>query len=175
MPHWSITYGCNNYFVKGNSPSWHRLPWDDQERLSKWLAKFEESATPVSRGFFGDHFETSCLIKCSGSSRKNLRSGSVLIKFYFVQEKPARKPPAVRENKLKQSEAIRNLPKMHMEITPHSASTTKENLGDAENLNWNFWGEKWRKIGAAIRKWSFSWIIFYSLSLLIVSGNQISA
>ena len=99
--------------------------------------RFEESATPVSRGFFGDRFETSCLIKCSGSSRKNLRSGSVLIKFYFVQEKPARKPPAVRENKLK-SEAIRNLPKMHMEITPHSASTTEENLGDVENLNWNF-------------------------------------
>ena len=62
----------------------------------------------------------------------------MLIKFYFVQEKPARKPPAARENKLKKSEAIRNLPKMHMEITPHSASTTEENSGDAENLNWNF-------------------------------------
>ena len=100
--------------------------------LRHGLRMFEESATPVSRGFFGDHFETSCLIKCSGSSRKNLQGGSVLIKFFFVQEKPARKPPAVRENKLKQSEAIRNLPKMH------SASTTEENLGDAENWNWNF-------------------------------------
>ena len=46
---------------------------------------------------FGDHFEASCFIKCSGSSRKNLRSGSVLIKFYFVQEKPARISPAERQ------------------------------------------------------------------------------
>ena len=40
--------------------------------LRNGLRMFEESATSVSRGCFGDHFETSYLIKCSGSSRKNL-------------------------------------------------------------------------------------------------------
>ena len=94
---------------------------------------------------FGDHFEASCFIKCSGSSRKNLRSGSVLIKFYFVQEKPAKISPAERKQieekrgDSKSSEDDVHLQHLHMEITPHSASryyTTEENLG--ENLNWNF-------------------------------------
>ena len=93
---------------------------------------------------FSDHFEASCFIKCSGSSRKNLQSGSVLIKFYFVQEKPAKISPAERkqiEEKRGDSKSSEDDVHLHMEITPHSASryyTTEENLGDAKNLNRNF-------------------------------------
>ena len=60
-----------------------------------------------------------------GSSRKNLRSGSVLIKFYFVQEKPAKKLPAERKQiveKRGDSKSSEDDVDMHMEITPHKAS-----------------------------------------------------
>ena len=106
---------------------------------------------------FGDHFEASCFIKCLGSSRKNLRSGSVLIKFYFVQEKPARISPE-RVNKMEEkrgdSKSSEDDVHLDMEITPHSASryhTTEETLGDAKSLNLNF-EAKSEKIGAGIRK-----------------------
>ena len=78
----------------------------------------------------------------------------MLIKFYFVQDKPARKPSVER----KPFEEIRGDSKSseddvgtRMEINPQSASryyTTEENLGDVEEFE--------LEIRAAIRKRSFS-------------------
>lgn len=99
MPRWCIAYGCNNSYGKGNTTSWHRLPLDDPELLSKWLAKIRRTNTPVNEHsrICGDHFEASCFVRCPGSSRTNLRTGSVPTKFIFVQETSARKPPAERK------------------------------------------------------------------------------
>ena len=99
MPRWCIAYGCNNSYGKGNTTSWHRLPLDDPELLSKWLAKIRRTNTPVKEHsrICGDHFEASCFVRCPGSSRTNLRTGSVPTKFIFVQETSARKPPAERK------------------------------------------------------------------------------
>ena len=49
----------------------------------------------------------------------------MLIKFYFVQEKPAKKLPAERKQiveKRGDSKSSEDDVDMHMEITPHSAS-----------------------------------------------------
>ena len=50
------------------------------------LQRFEESAHQAVEDFLAITLKL-CLIKCSGSSRKNLQSGSVLIKFYFCSRK----------------------------------------------------------------------------------------
>lgn len=64
----------------------------------KGLRRFKEPThqNEYSR-ICGDHFETSWFIKCPGSSRKNLRSGTVPTKFCFVQEKAVRKPLVERK------------------------------------------------------------------------------
>lgn len=94
MPHWCIAYGCNNSSDK-KSTSWHRLPLDDKELLSKWIAKIRRTNTPVNEHsrLCGEHFESSCFIKRPGSTRTDLRKGSVPTKFCFVTEKEGRKPP----------------------------------------------------------------------------------
>ena len=64
----------------------------------KGLQRFKEPThqNEYSR-ICGDHFEASRFIKCPGSSRENLRSGSMPTKFCFVQEKAARNPLAERK------------------------------------------------------------------------------
>ena len=58
----------------------------------------------------------------------------------------------LRENKLKKSEAIRNLPKMmltrtwKLSRTALAASTTEENLGDAEKFELEFFRRKMKKL-----------------------------
>ena len=98
MPHWCIAYGCNNSSDK-KSTSWHRLPLDDSELLSKWIAKIRRPNTPVNEHsrICGEHFESSCFIKRPGSTRRDLRKGSVPTKFCFVTEKEGRKPPTERK------------------------------------------------------------------------------
>ena len=43
----------------------------------------------------GEHFESSCFIKRSGSTRRDIRKGSIPPKFCFITEKEERKPPTV--------------------------------------------------------------------------------
>ena len=40
----------------------------------------------------GDHFEAECFTKKPGSSRVNLKPGSVLTKFCFAQEEAPKRP-----------------------------------------------------------------------------------
>ena len=95
MPHWCIAYGCTNSSDMEVKKSWHRLPLENKELLSKWLAKIRQTNTPVNEHsrICGDHFEAECFTKKPGSSRVNLKQGSVPTKFCFVQEKEPRKPP----------------------------------------------------------------------------------
>jgi len=67
--------------------------------LSKWLARIRRTNTPVNEHsrVCGDHFEAECFTKKPGSSRVNLKPGSIPTKFCFVQEKEARKPPKDRK------------------------------------------------------------------------------
>ena len=79
--------------------SWHRVTLQNKELLSKWLAKIRRTNTPVNEysRICGDHFEPECFTKKPGSSRVNLKPGSIPTKFCFVQEKEARKPPKDRK------------------------------------------------------------------------------
>ena len=99
MPHWCIAYGCTNSFRKSDNRSWHRLPQEDKELLNKWLVKIRQTNTPVNQyaRICGDHFDGSCFVKCPGSTRINLKKGSVPTKFSFVEEKLPRKAPTDRE------------------------------------------------------------------------------
>ena len=80
--------------------SWHRLPLENKELLFKWLAKIRRTNTPVNEHsrLCGDHFEAHCFKKIPGSSRVNLKPGSIPTKFCFVQEKTPRKLPAERKS-----------------------------------------------------------------------------
>ena len=101
MPQWCIAYGCKNSSDMEIKKSWHRLPLENKELLSKWLAKIRRTNTPVNEHsrLCGDHFEADCFKNIPGSSRINLKPGSIPTKFCFVQEKTPRKlPMLVREN-----------------------------------------------------------------------------
>ena len=97
--YWCIAYGCTNSSDMEVKKSWHRLPLENKELLSKWLAKIRRTNTPVNEHsrICGDHFEPECFTKKPGSSRVNLKQGSVPTKFCFVQEKEPRKPPKDRK------------------------------------------------------------------------------
>ena len=99
MPHWCIAYGCTNSFRKSDNRSWHRLPLEDKELLNNWLVKIRRTNTPVNQyaRICGDHFDGSCFVRCPGSTRINLKKGSVPTKFSFVEEKLPRKAPTDRE------------------------------------------------------------------------------
>ena len=99
MPHWCIAYGCKNSFNKPGNRSWHRLPLEDEELLKKWLGKIKRTNTPVNKHarICGDHFDPSCFVRCPGSSRVNLRKGSIPTRFCFVKEKQPRKAPTDRK------------------------------------------------------------------------------
>ena len=100
MPQWCIAYGCTNSSDMKVKKSWHRLPLENKELLSKWLAKIRRTNTPVNEHsrLCGDHFEADCFKKIPGSSRVNLKPGSIPTKFCFVQEKTSRKLPAERKS-----------------------------------------------------------------------------
>ncbi|XP_078367675.1 uncharacterized protein LOC144651608 [Oculina patagonica] len=99
MPHWCIAYGCTNSSDMEDKKSWHRLSLENKELLSKWIAKIRRTNTPVNEHsrICGDHFEAECFTKKPGSSRVNLKTGSIPTKFCFVQEKEPRKPPKDRK------------------------------------------------------------------------------
>ena len=69
--------------------SWHRLPLENQDLLSKWIANIWRTNTPINEHsrLCGDHFE-----EVPGSSGISLKTGSILTKFSFVKEKQPRKP-----------------------------------------------------------------------------------
>ena len=98
MPHWCIAYGCNNSSDMAVKKSWHRLPLENQELLSKWIANIRRTNTPINEHsrLCGDHFEAECFKKVPGSSRIGLKTGSIPTKFCFVKEKQPRKPPKER-------------------------------------------------------------------------------
>ena len=99
MPHWCIAYGCNNYSSDmAVKKSWHCLPLENQELLSKWIANIRRTNTPINEHsrLCGDHFEAECFKKVPGSSRIGLKTGSIPTKFCFVKEKHSRKPPKER-------------------------------------------------------------------------------
>ena len=98
MPQLCIAYGCANSSDMEIKKSWHRLPLENKELLSEWLAKIRRTNTPVNEHsrLCGDHFEVDCFKKLPGSSRVNLKPGSIPTKFCFVQEKTPRKLPAER-------------------------------------------------------------------------------
>ena len=100
MPQWCIAYGCTNSSDMEIKKSWHRLPLENKELLSKWLAKIRRTNTPVNEHsrLCGDHFEADCFKRIPGSSRVNLKPGSIPTKFCFVQEKTPRKLPAERKS-----------------------------------------------------------------------------
>ena len=100
MPQWCIAYGCTNSSDMKIKKSWHRLPLENKELLSKWLTKIRRTNTSVNEHsrLCGDHFEADCFKKIPGSSRVNLKPGSIPTKFCFVQEKAPRKPPAERKS-----------------------------------------------------------------------------
>ena len=84
MPQWCIAYGCTNSSDMEIKKSWHRLPLENKELLSKfkWLAKIRRTNTPVNEHsrLCGDYFETDCFKKIPGS----LKPGSIPTKSYFV-------------------------------------------------------------------------------------------
>ena len=47
MPRWCIAYGCTNSSDTEIKKSWYRLPLENKELLSKWLAKIRRTNTPV--------------------------------------------------------------------------------------------------------------------------------
>ena len=98
MPHWCIAYRCNNSSDMAVKTSWHRLPLENQELLSKWIANIRRTNTPINEHsrLCGDHFEAVCFKKVPGSSRIGLKTGSIPTKFCFVKEKQPRKPPKER-------------------------------------------------------------------------------
>lgn len=100
MPQWCIAYSCTNSSDMEIKKSWHRLPLENKELLSKWLAKIRRTNTPVNEHsrLCGDHFEADCFKRIPGSSRVNLKPGSIPTKFCFVQEKTPRKLPAERKS-----------------------------------------------------------------------------
>lgn len=104
MPHWCFAYGCTNSSNMEVKKSWHRLPLENKELLSKWLAKIRRTNTPVNEHsrICGDNFKAECFTKKLGSSRVNLEAGSIPTKFSFVQEKEPRKPPKDRKPVKKQ-------------------------------------------------------------------------
>ena len=79
---------------------WYRLPLENKEFLSKWLAKIRRTNTPVNEHsrLCGDHFEADCFRKIPDSSCVNLKPESIPTKFCFVEEKTPRKPPAERKS-----------------------------------------------------------------------------
>lgn len=111
MPHWCIAYGCNNSSDMAVKRSWHRLPLENQELLSKWIANIPRTNTPINEHsrLCGDHFEAECFKKVPGSSRIGLKTGSIPTKFCFVKEKQPRKPPKerTRVGMLEQDLAVR--------------------------------------------------------------------
>ena len=100
MPQWCIAYGCTNSSDMEIKKSWHRLPLENKKLLYKWLAKIRRTNTPANEHsrLCGDHFEADCFKKILGSSRVNLKPGSIPTKFCFVQEKTLRKLPAERKS-----------------------------------------------------------------------------
>ena len=92
MPHWCIAYGCNNSSDK-KSTSWHRLPLDDREFLLKWIAKIGRTNTLVNEHsrLCTEHFKSSCFIKRTGSTRRDIMKGSIPTEFCFVTEKGRKK------------------------------------------------------------------------------------
>ena len=48
MPQWCIAYRCTNPSDMEIKTSWHRLPLENKELLSKWLAKIRRTNTPVN-------------------------------------------------------------------------------------------------------------------------------
>ena len=104
MPQWCIAYGCTNSSDMEIKKSWHRLPLENKELLSKWLAKIRRTNTntntPVNEHsrLCGDHFEADCFKKIPGSSRVNLKPGSIPSRFCFVQEKTPWKLLAERKS-----------------------------------------------------------------------------
>ena len=89
MPQWCIAYGYTNSSHIKIKKSWHYLLLENKELLSKWLAKIRRTNTPVNEHsrLCGDHFEADCFKRLPGSSRVNLKPGSIPTKFYFVRDK----------------------------------------------------------------------------------------
>ena len=100
MPQWCIAYVCTNSSDMEIKKSRNRLPLENIELLSKWLAKIRRTNTPVNEHsrLCGDHFEADCFKRIPGSSCVNLKPGSIPTKFCFVQEKTLRKLPAERKS-----------------------------------------------------------------------------
>ena len=100
MPQWCIAYGCTNSSDMKMKKSWYRLPLENKELLSKWLAKIRRTNTPVNEHsrLCGDHFETDRFRKIPGSSCVNLKPEAIPTKFCFVEEKTPRKPPSKRKS-----------------------------------------------------------------------------
>jgi len=48
MSQWCIGYGCTNSSDMEIKKSWHRLPLENKELLSKWVAKIRRTNTPVN-------------------------------------------------------------------------------------------------------------------------------
>ena len=96
MPHWCIAYvySCTNSSDMEVKKSWHPLPLQNKELLSKWCMKRQRTNTPVNEHLriCGDHFKAECFTKKPGSSCANLKPGSIPTKFCFVQEKELRNP-----------------------------------------------------------------------------------
>ena len=77
----------------------HHLPLDDRTLLSKWIVKIRSMNTPVNEHSrpCREQSESSCFIKCPGSTQRDIKKGSVPTKFCFVTEKEGRKPPTERK------------------------------------------------------------------------------
>ena len=71
-----------------------------EQRTAFQMACENSTNTPVNEHsrLCGDHFEADCFKKIPGSSRVNLKPGSIPTKFCFVQEKTPRKLPAERKS-----------------------------------------------------------------------------
>ena len=80
---------------------------EDQKVLASFTAGEQRTAFQMARKnspvnehsrLCGDHFEVDCFRKISGSSRVNLKPGSIPTKFCFVEEKTPRKSPAEQKS-----------------------------------------------------------------------------
>ena len=100
MPQWFIAYSCTNSLDMKMKKSLYRLPLENKELLSKWLAKLRRTNTPVKEHsrLCGDHFETDRFRKIPGSSCVNLKPEPISTKFCLVEEKTPKKSPAKRKS-----------------------------------------------------------------------------
>ena len=94
MPHWCITYSCQNSSKNSNGVSFHRLQLKDKALPKFWFAKIRFTNSPGSEHarLCSDHFQDTCLVqKGLVSSMRKLKDSSYSTKLVCKKEIHKRK------------------------------------------------------------------------------------